>query len=345
MAHRKTLDAILGIVVAWGVLFGVPFFVPQIAAFAIQIGIFTTAILAIFSVIYFYPSGEKTNSSNAEKLRALSPIHMMIMAIERVSPREASFGPYAGIGIGRVVPLDTPNLNLDKVRSTFSEHADILGDHHLKEWLKFDEQIREYRERGGFWVGKSEWKWLNELDREYQDTANANLPQTAPEIVVKISPAFVCEPRTLAYLLREEMPSLQVYRCQCLTVKATTSKVNSLMAKTWIDDSGPYFLNWAPKASEPTSDNPKRVDLFREEEVQLPIWYAPKQLYGPEKGFRFLLTIPSDDRLFEFELDGLEKLTIDIAIQFIAENYTAPKPRQFELNARPWDELCLTGKD
>jgi hypothetical protein len=116
------------------------------------------------------------------------------------------------------------------------------------------------------------------------------------------------------------------------------------MAKTWIDDSGPYFLNWAPKASEPTSDNPKRVDLFREEEVQLPIWYAPKQLYGPEKGFRFLLTIPSHDRLFEFELDGLEKLTIDIAIQFIAENYTDAKRRLFALEAKPWDELCLTDK-
>jgi len=58
MAHRKTLDAILGIVVAWGVLFGVPFFVPQIAACAIQIGIFTTAILAILSVFYFYPAKE-----------------------------------------------------------------------------------------------------------------------------------------------------------------------------------------------------------------------------------------------------------------------------------------------
>jgi hypothetical protein len=281
-------------------------------------------------------------ASNAEKLRALSPIHMMIMAIERFSPREASFGPYTGSGIGRFVPLNTPNLNLDKVRSTFADHADILGDHHLKEWLKFDEQIREYVGRGGFWVGRSEWQWLNELEREYQDAANANLSQTAPEIEVKISPPFVCDPRQLAYLLREEVPSLQVYRCQCLTVKATTAKVKSLMAKTRIDGSEPYFLNWAPKASEPTSDNPKRVDLFREEEVQLLVWYAPKQLLGPEKGFRFLLTIPSHDRLFEFELGGLEKLTIGIAIQFIAENYTDAKPRQFKLNARAWDELCLT---
>lgn len=122
---------------------------------------------------------------DSEKLRALSPIHMMIMAIERVSPREASFGPYTGDGMGRVVPFDTPNLNLDKVRSAFSDHAAVLGNHHLKEWLKFDEQIRECRQKGGFWVGRSEWKWFDELEREYQDTRNANLPQTAPEIEVK----------------------------------------------------------------------------------------------------------------------------------------------------------------
>jgi hypothetical protein len=114
------------------------------------------------------------------------------------------------------------------------------------------------------------------------------------------------------------------------------------MAKTWINDKGPYFLNWAPKASEPTSENPKRVDLLREEEVQLPIWYAPKQLFGPEKGFRFLLTIPSDDRLFEYELDGREKRTIAIEIQFIAENHTDTKKRRFTLEAKPWDDLCLT---
>jgi hypothetical protein len=325
-------------------------------AFVLLAGLVTSFAATIGAIVKYLLGRQQSKShpqvpetvpvaSNAEKLRALSPIHMMIMAIERVSPREASFGPYAGDGIGRFVPLDAPNLNLDKVRSTFSEYADVLGDHHLKEWLKFDEQIREYR-GGGFWVGKREWKWFNELEREYQDTANANLPQTAPEIVVKISPPFVCEPRTLAYLLREEVPSLQVYRCQCLTVKATTTTVKSLMAKTRIDDRGPYFLNWAPKASEPTSENPKRVDLFREEEVQLPIWYAAKQLFGPEKGYPIQLTVVSDDVFKSAELDRLEKPTIDIVIQFIAENYTDPKPRQFKLtaklNAKSWDELSLT---
>jgi len=122
---------------------------------------------------------------NAEKLRALSPIHTMIMAIARVSPREASFGPGAGDGIGRFVRYDTPNLNLDKVRFVFSEYAHVLGDHHLKEWLKFDEEIRGYADRGGFWVGKREWKWFDELEKEYRETVGANLPQTTPEIDVK----------------------------------------------------------------------------------------------------------------------------------------------------------------
>jgi hypothetical protein len=43
---------------------------------------------------------------------------------------------------------------------------------------------------------------------------------TASEIEVKISPPFVCDPRGLAYLLRKEVQGLQVYRGQCLTVKA-----------------------------------------------------------------------------------------------------------------------------
>ena len=179
-----------------------------------------------------------------------------------------------------------------------------------------------------------------------EDTVNANFPQTAPEIVVKISPPRLCEPSRLAYLLREKVMSLQVYRCQCLTVKATTITVKSLMAKTWIDDREPYFLNWAPKASDPTSENPKRVDLVREEEAQLPIWYAAKQFIGPEKGYPIQLTLVSDDVFRSVELDRLEKPAIDIAIQFIGEDYTDPKPRHFKLIARPnaetWDELCLT---
>jgi len=132
---------------------------------------------------------------NAEKLRALSPIHMMIMAIERVSPREASFGPYTGVGIGRFVPFDTPNLNLDKVRSMFSEHADVLGDHHLKEWLKFDEQIRKTPQGGGFWVGRDEWKWFDELEKEYQKASSSseNLIQSIKQAnsqETKIPPQF-----------------------------------------------------------------------------------------------------------------------------------------------------------
>lgn len=163
------------------------------------------------------------------------------------------------------------------------------------------------------------------------------------KIEVKISPPFICEPKQLAYLLRKEVKSLQIYRAQCLTVKATTDEIESLRAKTWINDKGPYFLTWAPKASEPTSESPKKVDLTREEEVQLPIWYAPKQLVGPEKGFRFPLTIPSDDRRFEYEMDGLGEFTITIEILFIAKGYTRRK-RRFMLEARSWDELCLIEK-
>ena len=51
--------------------------------------------------------------------------------------------------------------------------AHVLGDHHLKEWLKFDEEIRRYADRGGFWVEKREWQWFDELEKEYQDAAKA----------------------------------------------------------------------------------------------------------------------------------------------------------------------------
>jgi hypothetical protein len=286
---------------------------------------------------------------NAQKLRALSPIHMMIMAIERASPKKDSFGPAAGSGIGCFVRFDdVPNL--DEVRSTCPKYADVLGSHLWNKWLDFDEHIRkqmkEHPEKGGFWMGKREWKWLLEFEREYQDARNVSLPQTAPEIEVKISPPLIREPRQLEYLLQKKVPPLQIYLCQWLTIKATTTKVNSLTAKTWIDDEGPYCLNWAPKASEPTSENRKRVDLFREEEVQLPIWYVARLLHGPEKGYPIWLTVVSDDVFRSVELDRLEKPTIDIAIQFIGDNYTDPKPRHFKLSAKPdadtWDEICLT---
>jgi hypothetical protein len=192
MAHRKTLDAILTIVVAWAVVFGVPFFVPQIAQWALQIGIVTTVALFVFAVAYFYPAREAVQETSLsqvevkppdtmeleritlkEKLSVYSPIHTMIMAVGKASPREASFGPSAGIGIGRFVRLDDiPNL--DKVRAVFSEHADVLGDHHLKEWLKVDSLIKK-DSRGGFWVGKREWEWFDELEKEYQDAAKASL--------------------------------------------------------------------------------------------------------------------------------------------------------------------------
>jgi hypothetical protein len=299
-------------------------------------------------VYLFWPQPKTPLTGLVERLTALSPIHTMIMAIEKVSPRKASFGPYAGIGIGRFVRFDTPALNLDKVRAVFSEHADTLGDHHLEKWLDFEKQIRENQHKGGFWVGRREWEWFDELETEYRDTVNAkaHLPPTAPEIAVKISSPFVCEPSTLSYLLRKEVPSLQIYRCQCLTVKATTTKIKSLWAEVRVDHREPYVPNWAPKPSEPISENPKRTVLFREEEVRLPVWYATKQLVGPEEGYPVELTVISDDVFRLVELDRREKLTIDIEIRFLAENYADPKPRLFKLtaeaNAKSWDDLALT---
>lgn len=207
-------------------------------------------------------------------------------------------------------------------------------------WFPFYSDL--WLRRHGFrWSGRAATP-TDFLEEPYLSESNQR-PQIPPEIVVKINPPFVCDPKHLAYLLRKEVEGLQVYRVQCLTVKATTTNIESLMAKTSIDGVGPYFLNWAPKASEPASENPKRIDLVREEEAQLPIWYAAKQLVGPEKGFRFLLIIPSDDRVFEYELDGLEKLTISVEVQFIAKNIE-PKAQQFTLEVKPWDELCLSEK-
>ncbi len=59
MVHRKTLNTILEIVVAWSVLFTAPFFIPQIPwPCNLRIGILTTAGLAIFTVVYFYLATE-----------------------------------------------------------------------------------------------------------------------------------------------------------------------------------------------------------------------------------------------------------------------------------------------
>jgi hypothetical protein len=208
MSDHENLQAYGTIIFVWGLLFFGILAIPEYVHYPLNAYLcaIDTVGIIVFSIIYFgyvkrpkslqpEPQREVAESqqseslshiANVEKLKTLSPIHTMIMAIERVSPREASFGPGTGIGIGRLVPLNTPNLNLDKVRSIFSEYASVLGNHHLNKWLKFDEQISEST-RNAFWVGKSEWKWFDELEREYQEVVNASLTQTTPETVVKLA--------------------------------------------------------------------------------------------------------------------------------------------------------------
>ncbi len=60
MVRRKTLDASIGLVVAWVALFSVPFFIPQIGwPLDIEIGVVTTIVMLVFSVIYFRSRDEE----------------------------------------------------------------------------------------------------------------------------------------------------------------------------------------------------------------------------------------------------------------------------------------------
>jgi hypothetical protein len=165
------------------------------------------------------------------------------------------------------------------------------------------------------------------------------------QLQIKINTPSLGDPQTLTELLAKSAERLTVYRYQCLTVKAVQGGVKQLMAKAWIDGVGEYTLNWVPKPSEPVPANLKRVNLFREEEARLLIWYAAAKMpIGSDKNFPFEFTLNSED-FFTSDSVRLNKTRFDISIKFIAENYTDLKERKFCLNIESWDELNLTSTD
>ncbi len=64
MVRRKTLDALIGLVVTWATLFSVPFFIPQVGwPLDIEIGVVTTIVMLILSVIYFRSRDEDSEQA------------------------------------------------------------------------------------------------------------------------------------------------------------------------------------------------------------------------------------------------------------------------------------------
>ena len=187
------------------------------------------------------------------------------------------------------------------------------------------------------------YEWWRKRTIQEATTKPIIIQQAEPELEVKIGQRSLGIPQDLTELLRKEAPSLRTYTYQLLTVKAVRAGIKELMAKAYIDGDGPHYLDWVPKPTEQEPQNPKRINLIREEEAQLLIWYAAKSVFGGDKDFPFELTVNYDAHLFR--LAPKRPTDTDITIMFIAENYTDKKPRQFKLHTKSWDDLRLEQVD
>lgn len=133
MTHRRTLDAILTIVVGWAVLFTVPFFITQIAwPWNLRVGIVVTAAVAVFSVFYFYPSVEKRGSSR-RVFQTFYGGDELLKELERVGASCTRLLGSLSVSGERINPelmeINDLWLKLDVLRPQYSSHwsASVLN--------------------------------------------------------------------------------------------------------------------------------------------------------------------------------------------------------------------------
>ena len=132
----------------------------------IRIIYFTILCGTIFPLVQLIDSiglfGKKTEEYALldKKLEEIySPIHAMVVAINNKIPREEALKLTVGIR------LSSSLIEVAKLSTIFRKYAHVLGNDHLKKWLKIEDQMDH---PSGFWFGGDEQKWLDELEVEYQ---------------------------------------------------------------------------------------------------------------------------------------------------------------------------------
>jgi hypothetical protein len=97
-------------------------------------------------------------------LEVYSPIHAMIIRINREIPREHALRLTVGAWVNASL------IDVDNISTIFNEYSHVLGDRNLEMWLKIEDEIKRVK---GFWLGQDRQKWFDELEAEYSRLTDA----------------------------------------------------------------------------------------------------------------------------------------------------------------------------
>lgn len=91
-------------------------------------------------------------------IEVYSPIHAMIVRVNREIPRETALQLTAGAWVKASL------IDFNNISAVFNQHIDKFRDKDLEMWLEIEKEIKE---RNGFFLGKDRQKWFDELEAEY----------------------------------------------------------------------------------------------------------------------------------------------------------------------------------
>lgn len=100
----------------------------------------------------------KTPAEESKLMEVYSPIHAMIVRVNREIPREVALNGTVGAWV-RASLIDFKDIS-----AVFNQHNDKLRKKDLDMWLEIEKEIKV---RNGFWLNKDRQTWFDELEAEY----------------------------------------------------------------------------------------------------------------------------------------------------------------------------------
>ena len=91
-------------------------------------------------------------------IEVYSPIHAMIVRVNREIPRESALQLTVGM------PVKASLIDSNSISAVFNQHNDKLRKKDLDMWLEIEKEIKA---RNCFFLGKDRQKWFDELETEY----------------------------------------------------------------------------------------------------------------------------------------------------------------------------------
>ena len=106
-------------------------------------------------------------------IEVYSPIHAMIVRINRKIPRETAL--QEGL-IGKWVEASL--IDFESIREVFNQHSDKLRERDFDMWLEIENELKERKEKNGkgngFFLDKRRQEWFDELEAEYNRLKNTS---------------------------------------------------------------------------------------------------------------------------------------------------------------------------